>query len=78
VIRGDRPSTKLLESEWSKVAIQTEWKLEPAFRFDDNTDDFANGGSGSSELQANASVPSVSNSSPSVPVPPFNGTVPPN
>lgn len=62
-----------------KVVIQTEWKLETAFRFDDNIDDFANGGSGSYFWAAGKCfcIPSVSNSS-TVPNPSFNGTVPQN
>ena len=34
VVRGDKANLELLEKEWSKVAIQTGWKLEQAFRYD--------------------------------------------
>ena len=34
VVRGDKVNLELLEKEWSKVAIQTGWKLEQAFRYD--------------------------------------------
>ena len=34
VVRGDKANLELLEKEWPKVAIQTGWKLEPAFRYD--------------------------------------------
>jgi len=32
----DKSNLELLEEELSKIATQTGWKLEPAFRYDNN------------------------------------------
>ena len=36
LVRGDKSNLELLEEEWSKVATQTVWKLEPAFCYDNS------------------------------------------
>ena len=36
VIRGDKHNLEILEKEWSKVATQTGWKLEPAYCYDNS------------------------------------------
>ena len=36
VIRGDKHNLEILEKEWSKVATQTGWKLEPAFCYENS------------------------------------------
>ena len=37
VVRGDKSDVEFLEKEWPKVALQTGWKLEPVFRFEEPT-----------------------------------------
>ena len=36
VIRGGKHNLEILEKEWSKVATQTGWKLEPAYCYDNS------------------------------------------
>ena len=36
MIRGDKHNLEILEKEWSKVATQTGWKLEPAYCYDNS------------------------------------------
>ena len=41
VVRGNQPDLRILEEEWHKIEIQTGWKLEPVFQFDNSAVDEA-------------------------------------
>ena len=64
VVGGDKPDVELLEKEWPRVALQTGWKLEPVFRFDEPTS------TDSSSINVSDSPTPVSASSPPPPPPP--------
>ncbi len=61
VVRGDKSDTELLEKEWPKIALQTGWKLEPVFCFDEATITDS-----STSTDVSASPTPSSNSSPAV------------
>jgi len=41
MVRGNQPDLRILEEEWHKIEIQTGWKLEPVFQFDNSAVDEA-------------------------------------
>jgi len=41
VVRGNQPHLRILEEEWHKIEIQTGYKLEPVFQFDNSAVDEA-------------------------------------
>ena len=38
VVRGEEDMLQQVEGAWNSVAMQTAWKLEPAYRYEDDTD----------------------------------------
>ena len=57
MIRGEENKLQELEGEWRAIAIQTAWKLEPVYYYEENTISDADNDSESAVVNGGESTP---------------------